>query len=69
MEFFFKTNLSLHINDDYCVATVTHNKLFSISRQRMNTVNCDVSSCLTTEGFKCGLTFLGLKVPHLDGTI
>lgn len=59
-------DLSLHVHNDDRVGTVTDDKLFDVTRQRVNAMYSDVSACQTSQRLECVEAFRTLHVPHLD---
>ena len=62
-------DLSLHVHDDHRVGAVTHDELFDITWQRMNTVYSNVCACKTSQRLECVQTFGTLDIPHLDCSV
>jgi len=63
------SDLSLHVHDDHRVGAVTDDKLFDITRQRMNAVDGDVGACKTAQGLERVEALRTLYVPHLYCTV
>lgn len=45
-------DLALHVHDDHCVRSVTHNEVLWVFRKQNHTVDCNICPCSTAQGLK-----------------